>query len=139
MSNQKVLCPWCGRTMQYKSWRDYDIARLQDMHEGWFECIGCMATSPTVKMDEKEFVCQAAYEAATRRPPNKPLTLPELFDLDPESDAVWIYDSSWEKPIRAMSAEEACEWASDADTVLFFASKPTAADIDAARKEQPHE
>lgn len=96
----------------------------------------CGWQSPRERNNDREKAIAAAYLAATRRPPNKPLTLPELFDLDPESDAVWIYDSSWEKPIRAMSAEEACEWASDADTVLFFGFKPTAADIEAARSRQ---
>jgi hypothetical protein len=39
-----------------------------------------------------------------------------------------------------MSTEAACEWASDADIVLFFARKPTPSDIEdaiAERKEQP--
>lgn len=91
-----------------------------------------------VKKPEEIYVEQEVYESATSRSPDKALTLPMLFDLDPDSDAVWIYDSRLEHPIIAMNAEAAAEWASDADTVLFFSHKPTTADIEAARKEREH-
>ena len=119
---RKVICPWCGWDM---------VAREgQDIFHGKYNvyvCDGCEETSPIAYSED------AAYAAATRTPPNRPLTLPELFDLDGVADAVWVVDSK--SGTRVMSAEEACEWASDADTVLFFVRKPTPADIEAARKE----
>jgi hypothetical protein len=64
--------------------------------------------------------------------PNLPMTLPALFELE-EADAVWVVDENgrtW-----AMGAECAQEWAGE-EKALFFAAKPTHADIEAARKEK---
>lgn len=133
MSNEHkpVICPWCGLEMfrnphlPYSTWNK-EKGEWEFEGQVNYACV-CGAQSP-IKESTKE-----AIEEATRRPPNRPLTLPELFDLDGNMDAVWVVDSGCGTVV--MSAEEACEWASDADTVLFFVRKPTPADIEAARKE----
>jgi hypothetical protein len=124
MSDERkpVICPWCGWEMVAREGQDIFHRKYNA-----YVCEGCEAVSPIAYSED------AAYTAATRTPPNRPLTLPELFDLDGNMDAVWVVDSGCGTIV--MGAEEACEWASDADTVLFFVRKPTPADIEAARKE----
>lgn len=114
-----VICPWCGGEM---------TLMVEEAYEYHYKCYSCEACAPTAITED------AAYAAATCTPPNRPLTLPELFDLDGNADAVWVVDSGCGTVV--MGAEEASEWASDADTVLFFAHKPTPEDIEAARKER---
>ena len=114
-----VICPWCGYEMSLMSVSD-------EPYERWYKCYNCEARSPIALTDE------AAYAAATRRPPNRPLTLPELFDLE-DDDAAWVVAENGK--IYAMGAECAQEWAGE-EHCLFFAVKPTPADIEAARKER---
>ena len=123
MSERKpVLCPWCGFEMAAYT---ISIQGYSGEKTCFYECAQCCARSP-IAITNKD-----AYAAATRRPENKPLLLPELFALDPESDAAWVVT---DRDVMVMSAEAACEWASDADTVLFFAHKPTPEDIEKAKE-----
>ena len=124
MSDERkpVVCPWCGCDMVAREWQDIFHGKYNV-----YVCDGCEATSPIAYSED------TAYLAATRTPPNKPLTLPELFDLA-DDDAAWVVTENGK--IWAMGAECAQEWASE-ERCLFFASKPTNADIAAARKEQP--
>jgi len=71
-------------------------------------------------------------EQMTVRPPNSPLTLPELFALA-DDDAVWVVADNGK--IYAMGAECAQEWASE-EHCIFFSRKPTPEDIEAERKER---
>ena len=121
-----VMCPWCGRNMEYQAFKQWDG---RSFHSGAYRCLGCRSMSPIVRMDEKELVRELAYNAATQRPPNLPLTLPALFELE-EDDAVWVVSENGR--IWAMGAECAQEWASE-EHCLFFARKPTNAYITAAR------
>lgn len=121
VSEKKVVkCPWCGWDM---------VAREgQDIFHGKYSvyvCEACESCSPVA------YSAEAAYLAATSTPPNPPLTLAELFTLD-DTDAVWIVSGNGK--IMAMGAECAQEWASE-ERCLFFAVKPTTADIEAARKD----
>ena len=126
--HKPVICP-CGKEMEL-----WETAGTLPVYKfiAYYQC-GCGWTSPVRDGTTREETIEAAYEAATRRPENRPLTLPELFDLDPEADAVWVVTDN---DVCVMNAEAACEWASDADIVLFFAAKPTPADIEAARSSQ---
>lgn len=121
MSDERkpVICPWCGWEM---------VARGgQDIFHGKYNvyvCDGCEATSPIAYSEE------AAYLSATRTPPNLPLTLPELFDLE-DDDAAWVVAENGK--IYAMGAECAQEWAIE-EHCLFFARKPTPEDIEKAKE-----
>ena len=112
-----VICPWCGSEMTLK---------FEETCEYRYKCYACEACAPTAITDD------AAYEAATCRPPNRTLLLPELFDLE-DDDAAWVVAENGK--IYAMGAECAQEWASE-EHCLFFARKPTPEDIEAARKER---
>ena len=133
MSDERkpVMCPWCGGEMQMtmKPMWDSDSVRCQMI------CGRCGAASPKRHggKDDQQSLIEAAYAAATATPPNLPLTLPALFELEAD-DAAWVVSENGR--IWAMGAECAQEWASE-ERCLFFASKPTNADIAAARKEQP--
>ena len=90
---------------------------------------GCGWNSPVRDGTTREEAAEEACAAATRRPENRPLTLPELFDLE-DDDAAWVVAENGK--IYAMGAECAQEWASE-EHCLFFARKPTPEDIEAAR------
>ena len=134
-----VICPWCGKQILESNWE----ARFT-VYPGGFSYTSCrfrcecgVCTPWGDYQPDKKRGLESAYADATRRPPNKPLTLAELFDLDPETDAVWLVNDAFTAyDVIVMSAEAACEWASDANSVFFFARKPTHADIEAARKER---
>ena len=96
-----------------------------------YSCM-CGWTAPKRHASTKTDAEADAYLASTRRPENRPLTLPELFDLE-DDDAGWVVAENGK--IYAMGAECAQEWASE-EHCLFFARKPTPEDIEAARKER---
>ena len=137
MSDERkpVICPWCGWEM---------VAREgQDIFHGKYNayvCDGCEAVSPIAYSED------AAYVAATRTPPNRPLTHEQVLAMDPY-DAVWMISVNPAPiPMRSVRAAEwvqrqltdrsGGEWM---DRKLLFADKPAPADIEAARKEANHE
>lgn len=118
---RKVICPWCGWDM---------VAREgQDIFHGKYNvyvCDGCEATSPIAYSED------AAYAAATQRPPNLPMTR-EQVEVMPDNAAVWYVTDS----CTLVLIERACIvrgfW-SIYENDMLFASMPTPADIEAARK-----
>lgn len=122
---RKVFCR-CGLEMELRY-----IGRNQRGYRARYHC-SCGWKSPTCCGDTEAHAAEAAYLAATRRPENRPLLLPELFDLE-DDDAAWVVAENGK--IYAMGAECAQEWASE-EHCLFFARKPTPEDIEAARKER---
>ena len=125
MSDERnpVLCPWCGFEMAAYT---ISIQGYSGEKTCFYECAQCCARSPMAVTNRD------AYNAATRRPPNLPLTLPELFALA-DDDAVWVVADNGK--IYAMGAECAQEWASE-EHCIFFSRKPTPEDIEAERKER---
>ena len=124
---RKVICP-CGKEMALQEAEGIMPAYR---YIASYHC-GCGWNSPVRDGTTREEAAEEAYAAATSRPENLPLTLPALFELE-EADAVWVVDENGR--IWAMGAECAQEWASE-EHCLFFARKPTNADIAAARKER---
>ena len=128
-----VICPWCKNNgIESLMTKQRDSVGME-LGDDYYYCPLCHSHSPHIHTvgGEWDIADKECYAAANRTPPNLPLTLPSLFELE-EDDAVWVVSENGR--IWAMSAEAACEWASEADTVLFFARKPTAADIEEARK-----
>ena len=119
---KRVLCPWCGWEM---------VAREgQDIFHGKYSayvCEGCEAVSPISYSED------SAYVAATRTPPNPPLTLEGMAELD-ESDAVWVVAK--DGTVCVVNGLDALEYAGYEYDALYFAANPSPADIEAARKER---
>ena len=127
MSDERkpVICP-CGEEMILCC----DQADCGNYY-AQYDC-DCGWSSPQCERRTEQEAIEAAYEAATRKPPNRPLTLPELFDLG-DDDVVWtVFENG---RIWAMGARGAQAWLTD-EHYLLFARKPTPADIEAARKER---
>lgn len=127
MSDERnVMCPWCGWDM---------VAReAQDIFHGKYNvyvCEACEAVSPIAYSDK------AAYLAATAAPPNRPMTFDGMAALD-ESDAVWVV--SKDGAVCVVNGLDAYEYAGYEYDALYFARKPTPADIAAAKaaKEKEH-
>jgi len=129
MSERKpVLCPWCGGEMVSASTGYCDGFSIV-----WMQC-KCGAESPKNRARD-DALLEAAYLAATRRPPNRPLTLAEIKNRD-DFDAIWWVRKNDNQTFvfavyefKGMTSEFSAErWA--------FAAKPTPEDIEAARKER---
>ena len=118
---RKVICP-----------RGHVMEPIIVNSIGPLRCLGrayrceCGWTSPPEMSEE------SAYLAATRTPPNRPLTREQVEALD-DLSAVWVVG---ETDIVLMSVGEfkrTYGWCMR--YMWMFASKPTHADIEAARKE----
>lgn len=78
---------------------------------------------------------EAAYAAATSTPPNLPLTREQVEAL-PNDDAVWVYTKTG-TDAWVHSAYYAKEYlVRCGGDEIYFAAKPTAAEVEAARKER---
>lgn len=143
MDKQKVLCPQ-GHEM-ILGWDSIEKGDpIYSPKHKWvanYHC-ECGWRSPNGLGATPEDAIKAAYEAATLRPPNKPLTAERIMELD-DFSVVWsVYadkgDIKNKKGIDATMhwKDEISENGFPADPMLF-SSNPTAADIEAARKEQP--
>ena len=82
----------------------------------------------------------AAYAAATKRPPNMPLTREQVMALD-DLDAVWIFNPWETDPECVVVMGEALFLKETKDIApvwkcILFARNPTHADIEAARSTQ---
>ena len=119
---RKVICP-----------RGHVMEPIIVNSIGPLRCLGhayrceCGWTSPPEMSEE------SAYLAATRTPPNRPLTLKDMTEYD-ESDAVWVV--SRDGHVAVVNGLDALEYAGYEYDALFFARKPSPADIEAARKER---
>ena len=120
-----VVCPWCGFEMAAYT---ISIQGYSGEKTCFYECAQCCARSP-IAITNKD-----AYAAATRRPPNRPLTLAEIKNRD-DFDAIWWVRKNDNQTFvfavyefKGMTSEFSAErWA--------FAAKPTPEDIEAARNE----
>lgn len=126
MAQNDPKCRYCG-------------AEMLDDSYAWF-CPVCHSSSPVVIYEEK---CQTmteeekkayAKEAAFRRPPQKPLTLEELFpgDIERSPVVVWI-EFKGERPFRVWTPRHSKDGYNK--TWRCWLSKPT----DEERKAAPWE
>ena len=116
MSEQKVLCPWCGEEMTL-------IWDIEDSVH-WFNCNFCGAHSPRF---------------ATRRPPNKPLTEEQLNARD-DLDAVWevyvLKNGATNVFLIPARTVKGCYVITNMGDIFLFGARPSLADIEAARAEK---
>lgn len=82
MSEQKVLCPYCGTVMILERGHESGLS---------YSCPNCWSESPFIKYKGGEDTKAICYEAALRRPLQKPLTLEELHALIDPGDEVVTY------------------------------------------------
>lgn len=124
-----VKCPWCGPDHAMEP-----ISNEHPLNHQWtayFMCGTCCAGTPNAYGKSEQEAIEAAYAAATRTPPNLPLTLKDMTEYD-ESDAVWVV--SMDGNVAVVNGLDALEYAGYEYGALFFARKPSPADIEAARK-----
>ncbi len=136
MKNNKVLCR-CGQAMT-----ELILFQPGAVDENYRWCVdyrcACGWHSPLRYGKAEEEARKLAYEAATRRPPNKPLTEEQIMEMindeaiwscgrDSEGYDIYVHDA-WDTRAHLKNA--------DFEDYLFFAAKPTEADIEAARKDR---
>lgn len=121
----KVMCPYCGSEMK--------IDRQDDGYvfgAAYYVCQECGSTSPTANTDA------AALAAARARylPPNRPLTLAEVTQLDTDEDGdapCWIEDRVFSLSAKYVSTnpDDLVDYGRD---YRVWLRKPTQAEMDAA-------
>lgn len=130
-----VLCPWCGFEMAAYT---ISIQGYSGEKTCFYECAQCCARSP-IAITNKD-----AYAAATRRPPNRPMTREQIENSGlQDNDAVWIMSRTNENAalhlIDGCSLKQLmweCRISADTNTWVWLRRKPTPEDIEAARKER---
>jgi hypothetical protein len=144
--DNKVMCPWCGSEMRLPP-TGCEIDEKSGMRQARYCCINiwCKAGAPLGAWETTESAAiQAAYLAATRRPPNLPLTKEQIMAMQDDA-AVWgvsvLRDNEGPDRITVASAAELKELLSDYPYTAFlegiyFAALPSSADIEAGRKEK---
>lgn len=120
--NEKVLCPWCGEEMECHN----NLSSIR------YHCFHCGAVAPFGEMKTHE----SAYQAAMRRPPNKPMTKEQLYAL-PNDAAIWVcYNDGVRREGAFPTSASWGKFYPDlcCDNGMAFSSLPTNADIEAARR-----
>lgn len=82
MKQSAPKCPYCGSEMSYECTYESGLA---------YSCKNCWSESPFIKYKDGEDTKALCYEAAMRRPLQKPLTLEELKALIDPGDEVVTY------------------------------------------------
>lgn len=121
----KVLCPYCGAEMKLDRQDDGYV-----FGAAYYVCQECGSTSPTANTDA------AALAAAQARylPPNRPLTLAEVTQLDTDEDGdapCWIEDRVFSLSAKYVSTnpDDLVDYGRD---YRVWLRKPTQAEMDAA-------
>lgn len=129
-----VICPWCkNKGIESLMTKQRDSVGME-LGDDYYYCPLCDSHSPHIHTvgGEWDIADKECYAAANRTPPNLPLTFDGMAALD-ESDAVWVV--SKDGAVCVVNGLDAYEYAGYEYDALFFARKPTPADIEAARKE----
>jgi hypothetical protein len=145
MSEQKpVICPWCGGKMKLSpmvSGTDTGFMELEGLYYTRYGCENpeCFIDAPKGDWKAtKKAAKEAAYAAATRRPPNLPMAY-KTSEVIGDDDPVWIYRWNGEKYSFQFGLDESTRLFCAVNGMYVFAAKPTLADIDAARKAGAHD
>lgn len=130
----KVLCPYCGSEMKSE-----DLVKVSGKYLSYAVCSNdaCQSIGPTVTgyetMDEAR---AAALSAAQARylPPNRPLTLAEVTQLDTDEDGdapCWIEDRVFSLSAKYVSTNPD-DLVGYGRNYRVWLRKPTQAEMDAA-------
>lgn len=84
---EKVLCPYCGSEMKSE-----DLVKVSGKYLSYAMCSNdaCQSIGPTVTDSETSAEAEAAALSAAQArymPPNRPLTLDEMREIEAEMDA----------------------------------------------------
>lgn len=155
----KAICPWCGGEIRIGICDDEGNPRTPEYLDNPYSGVGYILiherkdipegqTCPIATFDNDENQLgsviydtpEAAYAAATRRPPNRPLTFAQLFSLN-DLDAIWMVHfcnpGDFEDTPVINIVREVKSYATEAlKYAWLFAAPPTEDDIEAARKER---
>lgn len=140
MSDERkpVMCPWCKlsgcNVVMAKQRESVGMTTGED----YYFCPECHSHSPHIATSDGNWdkASNDCYLAATRTPPNKPMTFDGMVALD-EADAVWVV--SKDGAVCVVNGLDALEYAGYEYDALYFARKPTPEDIEAARKKNNHD
>lgn len=127
---EKVMCRYCGTEMT-----EYDgtmVNTLKGTMRLRLRC-KCGAHSPYgEERNSRKDALVAAHQAAARRPENRVLDYETVYCMT-NGEAVWRVDK--DNDVRVFGGFDAWQKYND-KRYLYFATKPTQADIHAARGER---
>lgn len=125
MSERKVMCPQ-GHEMILQVAHGLDPVG-DHIDVAWYVC-ECGWRSPDAQARTEQQAIEAAYISATATPPNLPLTREQVEAMD-GIDAIWLV--GMKSGARYVCAASEC-LDYEGDWYLYFARKPSPADIAAA-------
>lgn len=133
----KVMCPYCGSEMIGQN-----VTQWCDVYWAQAKCEHCKSTGPLIcgerglVTDAEEMARKSALAAAQARylPPNRPLTLAEVTQLDTDEDGdapCWIEDRVFSLSAKYVSTnpDDLVDYGRD---YRVWLRKPTQAEMDAA-------
>ena len=133
----KVLCPYCGSEMKIE-----DLVKISGKYLSYAVCSNdaCQSIGPTVTCYETMAEARAAALAAAQArylPPNRPLTMAEVTQLDTDEDGdapCWIEDRVFSLSAKYVSTnpDDLVDYGRDYRAWL---RKPTQAEMNAAEWE----
>jgi hypothetical protein len=132
-------CKYCGSEMVKQMQSRFNQMMGTKEYHGHYACQMCGSSAPESEyLTDLSAAEESAYAAATRTPPNRPLTRAQVAEKD-GYDAVWRVNKMSGYLYRPMSAKDVrdlieCESVNYCENLWYFAAKPTPADIEAARK-----
>ena len=126
MSDERkpVIRPWCGGEMERRQGRDV----FHGTHY-YYECSICESKAPIAYGEN------GACAAATRIPPNRPLTREQVEAMD-DMDAVWMHLEKQDHILVFSAKSILTSYMPVPIGASMFARNPTPADIETARKER---
>lgn len=132
--DKKVLCPYCGSEMKIE-----DLVKISGKYLSYAVCSNdaCQSIGPTVTCYETMAEARAAALSAAQArylPPNRPLTLAEVTQLDTDEDGdapCWIEDRVFSLSAKYVSTnpDDLVDYGRD---YRVWLRKPTQAEMDAA-------
>ena len=139
MSDERkpVMCPWCKlsgcNVVMAKQRESVGMTTGED----YYFCPECHSHSPHIATSDGNWdkASNDCYLAATRTPPNLPLTQEQVEEM-PRNAAIWEVTPS--NGLVGLEFAGIIKSFVRSDS-LYFAAPPTPADIAAARKENNHD
>ena len=134
-----VICPWCKLRGEHSVMTKQRLSQGMTFGIDFYFCPKCEARSPHIHTIDGNWDAaeEAAYAAATRTPPNRPLTEEQIMQCAVNVPLFCIYAKDQECRCVVFASDIQVEYKYRAEMgQMFFRDFPTPADIEAARKER---